>query len=609
MIGAVLATSTQHRSREHESGIIFYNKHITTFTMLHYAIKPSCLGAHLIDVTISVPEGEPTIIAKLPKWIPGSYKIRDYARHVQAFSATADGEPLVWHKSDSDTWIIEANERETTLHYQVYAYDLSVRGAYLDDTRFFFNHCCVCFDIAHLSHEKRSIDIRSVDDWRIFTALEKQGENYIADNYSHQIDCPVESAENYLHSEFTAGGVRHEVIFTGTLSDDYDMQGITKNLQKICQAEIGLFGGSPLDKYLFMTYLEPNQYGGLEHKNSVAQVASPEMMMKKGEPLNDKMIDFMGLCSHEYFHLWNVKRLQPRDFQPYDLYREQHTEMLWMFEGFTSYFDELFLLRAGIVDDQTFLARQAQNLTRVLAVPGRLLQPLAASSFDAWTKLYQADANSANNMVSYYSKGAVFALYLDLFLRAHSGGKSLENVMRSLWADFGEKGLGIDEDDVFAACGRLLPSNKHATLATVFVAGLHGTSDLPLAELLPEFGVDYLSAPPQTANKSHTSDAGMRLKINGDTATVAFLNSNSNAARVGISVDDEILAINGQSAKACDFNHCLNMNNVGVELNITASRRGRIFNKTIRLGEPERNVISFKKTKDTPLGANWLVKW
>ncbi|MBS9777567.1 MAG: M61 family metallopeptidase [Gammaproteobacteria bacterium] len=574
--------------------------------MLHYTITPYNLGAHLIHVTIKIPAGEPIIIAKMPKWIPGSYKIRDYSRHLQSFSATAGDEALEWYKSDSDTWIVQADEKETTLNYQVYAYDLSVRGSYLDDTRMFFNHCCVALDIVHLSHEKRHIDIQSVDDWKVFTALDKQGNHYIADNYNHQIDCPVESAQKYLHSEFEAGGVRHEVIYTGTLSDDYDIQGMTDQLQKICQTEIDLFGGTPLDKYLFMNYIEPNQYGGLEHKNSVAQVASPEMMMKKGKPLTDKMIDFLGLCSHEYFHLWNVKRLQPRDFQPFDLYREQHTEMLWMFEGFTSYFDELFLLRAGIVNAETFLKRQATNLTRVLSVPGRLLQPLAASSFDAWTKLYQADSNSANHMVSYYSKGAVFALYLDLFLRKNSEGKSLEDVMRGLWSKFGAKGLGIDEDDVFEVCGRLLPNDKRSGLATLFVEGLHGTNDLPLDMLLPEFGIDYSASYAKIVGKTCTSDAGIRLKMNGSSATIAFLNSNSDAAKLGVSVDDEILAINGQTSQSIDFNHCLMLNNVGVELELMLSRRGRVFKKVICLKEPEKNLITFTKTSETLLGSSWL---
>ncbi len=580
--------------------------------MLHYKISPKNLGAHLIQVTIDIPAGEQHIIAKLPKWIPGSYKIRDYSRHIQAFSATANGQALVWHKTDSDTWAIEADEQAVQLTYDVYAYDLSVRGAYLDDTRFFFNHCCVCLDITHLSEQKRLIDLTTVDDWRMFTALPKTSENdgtYFAENYQQQIDCPMESAENYLHSEFTAGGIRHEVIFTGTLSDDYDMDGMTQKLKAICEAEIKLFGGSPLDKYLFMTYLENNQYGGLEHKNSVAQMASPNMMMRKGEKLSDKMIDFMGLCSHEYFHLWNVKRLQPKDFQPYDLYREQNTEMLWMFEGFTSYYDELFLLRAGVVDSETFLKRQAQNLSRVLNIPGRKLQPLAASSFDAWTKLYQADANSPNNMVSYYSKGAVFALYLDLFIRKYSqGSASLDDVMRYLWQNFGEKGIGIDEDDVFAACGRLLPGDKHQLLATVFVEGLHGTADMPFAQLLPDFAVAVQSQAKQSQNQTHTSDSGMRLAISENAAKIAFLDANSHAAKVGISVDDELIAIN-QVNHRNGFNQQLNFGKVGEQLHLLLSRRGRVFEKTITLAEPAQNEVTFTQTGKNGLGDDWLATW
>lgn len=579
--------------------------------MLHYQIKPKSLGGHLLAATITIPAGEQSITAKLPKWIPGSYKIRDYSRHIQAFAATAaNGQPLAWKKTDSDTWVIAAEGQVVTLTYEVYAYDLSVRGAYLDDTRLFFNHCCVFFDIIHLSSEKRTIDIETVGDWRIFTALGSENGHYIADSYEHQMDCPVESAENYHHSEFDAGGVRHEVIFTGSLSADDDMDGMTQHLKNICEAEIRLFGGSPLDKYLFMTYLEANQYGGLEHKNSVAQIAAPNMMMRKGQPLNKAMIDFMGLCSHEYFHLWNVKRLQPKDFKPYDLYREQHTEMLWMFEGFTSYYDELFLLRAGVVDAKTFLQRQADNLSRVLNVPGRLLQPLAASSFDAWTKLYQADANSPNNMVSYYSKGAVFALYLDLFIRQHSQeGKSLDDVMRYLWKNFAEQDTGIDENDVFAACCQQLPSQQHKALAQLFVDGLHATDDLDFSDLLADFGVTVSATVARTNNQPHRSEAGLRLSITNQKATIAFLDATSHAAKVGVSVGDELIAIDQEMLSLADFNHCLQFGEVGQSLQLTLARRGRVFEKSICLTKPSSCQIQFSLSGETALGNAWLAVW
>ncbi|MGY0399797.1 MAG: M61 family metallopeptidase [Ostreibacterium sp.] len=579
--------------------------------MLHYTIKPKNLGGHLLSVTIDIPAGEKAIIAKLPKWIPGSYKIRDYSRHIQAFSALTNNQAILWQKIDSDTWKIAANEQAVTLTYDVYAYDLSVRGAYLDDKRLFFNHCCVCLDITHLSDEKRLIDIKTIRDWRIFTALPTENNQFYADNYAHQIDCPIESADQYLYSKFIVGGIIHEVVFTGAISDNYDLNGINKNLKKICTAEMQLFEGTPLDKYLFLTYLEPKQYGGLEHKNSVAQMASPDMMMTKNGKITDKIIDFMGLCSHEYFHLWNIKRLQPKDFQPYDLYHEQNTEMLWIFEGFTSYYDELFLLRASVVDATTFLKRQAKNLTRVLTVPGRHLQSLAASSFDAWTKLYQADAHSPNHIISYYSKGATFALYLDLFIRKHSHNKaSLDDVMRFLWKNFGKKGIGIIEDDVFEACGQLIPTDKHTLLAVIFVEGIHGTNDLPIAEILTDFDVIYTACVAKTHEKENTCDSGIRLTIKNNTAKIAFLNSNSHAAKVGVSVEDTLIAINQQSLSVIDFKDYLHHSKPDDKLLLTLSRRGRVFEKTIQLTKPTANHISLAPTNNTnPLREAWLATW
>ncbi len=579
--------------------------------MLTYHIKPQNLGAHLLSVRIEAPAAGEQLTAKLPKWIPGSYKIRDYSRFIQRFCAVdGDGNALDWRKDDSDTWLIDTSEAEAVvLSYEVYAYDLSVRGAYLDDSRLFFNHCCVAFDLVEYSQQPRQIHLQSVADWPIFTALPQNADgSYHADNYEQQIDCPVESAASYHHSEFEVGGIRHEVIFTGDISDKDDFAGMDAHLKNICAVEMQLFGGSPLDKYLFMTYIEAKQYGGLEHKNSVAQVAAPDMLMKKGKPLNKRMIDFLGLCSHEYFHLWNVKRLQPKDFQPYDLYREQNTEMLWFFEGITSYYDELFLLRAGVVDAQTFLDRQAENLTRVLGVPGRLLQPLAASSFDAWTKLYQADANSPNNMVSYYSKGAVFALYLDLFIRKHSAGEhSADDMMRALWKNFGEKGIGIDEDDVFGVCAQLIPSASRQDLALLFVEGLHGCADLPLDELLPAFGVEYQAQPTKTQGQCHSSDSG--IKVNPASLKIAFLDAQSHAAEVGVSVDDELLAINQLGNSLVNFDALLNFGQPNEELTLTLSRRGRLFEKRITLRAPANNVISLRKTADNELNDSWLATW
>ncbi len=561
--------------------------------MLHYHIKPKNLGAHLVTVTITASSNDNQMIAKLPKWIPGSYKIRDYSRFVQAFTATnSNGTPLNWHKADSDTWVVDTVDTvdtdTVTLCYDVYAYDLSVRGAYLDDTRFFFNHCCVAFDIVEHSDAPRTIDIQTVADWKIFTSLPQNDEGlYTADSYNHQIDCPVESAHHYMHSEFTLNDVRHEIVFTGYVDDNDDIDAMTQRIKNICQAEMQLFEGTPLDKYLFLNYIEPKQYGGLEHKNSVAQVASPDMLMKKGKPLDNRMIDFFGLCSHEYFHLWNVKRLQPKDFQPYNLYREQNTEMLWFFEGVTSYYDELFLLRAGIVDAQTFLNRQAENLSRVLAVPGRLLQPLAASSFDAWTKLYQADANSPNNMVSYYSKGAVFILYLDLFIRSKSKGKySTDDMMRQLWTNLGQHSMGIDENIVFTTCAQLVPTQHLKELTELFVIGLHGTDD------------------------PHTSDSGIKIDAQGK---IIFLNAHSNAAEVGVSVDDTIIAINHCEKGNVDFDKLLSFGSPNDMLHLTLSRRGRVFEKDITLAKPQENQISLTLDKpldtENSLANSWLATW
>lgn len=598
---------------------------------LHYDIAVKNTGAHLIDVQITIAQSDHDVIAKMPKWIPGSYKIRDYARHVQAFAAyDTDNHPLSWQKTDGDTWQIHSGNQPLTITYQIYAYDLSVRGAYLDDQRLFLNPCCVCLDIIHLSNQPRTITVTPPGPWPCFTQLiphlipnspnplgssnqhvaaDTTSKTYYAENHDLLIDSPIESAQHTMQQTVSVAQIPHHVVFTGRLLPDYDITRISASIAAICQAQIQLFNGTPLtNDYHFMTYIEPNLYGGLEHLHSTALMASPEMILRQDAPLDKPTIDFLGLCSHEYFHLWNIKRLRPTDYLHYDLYQPQHSEMLWLFEGFTSYYDEVFLRRANIIDEATFLDRQASNLSRVLATPGRHLQSLAESSFDAWTKLYQADNNSRNHMVSYYSKGAIFALYLDLWLRLHTQNQaSLDDLMRWLWQHYGQDNRGIDEMDAMAGCKQLVSADKHTDLERLFNTGIHGTQDLPLADILTNFGIDYELSPGKTKNQVHTSEPGFRISKNSrHNIDITFLDSLSHAAQVGVSVDDEIIAINHQHIASLDTTAVLFTNQPGESIQLTLNRRGRLFEKHVILAPPAATQVTLKATQQTALGQAWL---
>lgn len=589
---------------------------------IHYHLETLASGAHVLAVSVTIvnPSAyakDGVLTVKLPRWIPGSYKIRDYARNVINLEATAEKVALTVRKASSYAWHIECEDStELTVTYHVYAYDLSVRGAYYDHTRCFFNPCCVFVEIEGAETQPLSVHLDLPHDWNVYTALPRDGEHFEAENYDHLIDCPVEAAPHALTCEFIAGDVVHHQVFTGQNDWQHvDTEILNHELKNIVSAEMMLFEGTPLDHdYTFMTFVGKGQYGGLEHCHSTALMASPEMLPKKGEkkPYRKPVVDFLGLCSHEYFHLWNVKRLKPTDLLPYNLYEEQHTEMLWMFEGFSSYYDELMLLRAGVVDKHVFLSRQAKNLTRVMNLTGRKMMTLAESSFDAWTKLYLADENASNSMVSYYSKGAIFSLYLDLWLRENSNNdNSLDDVMRCLWRDYAcaKPIKGIDEDAVFSACAELVAAEKHDELQSVFVKGIHSCDDLDIAEMLATFAVNVTHKAETVSGHIATTDPQFVLKMDANKLKIAAIQSDSPAAHAGLSANDEIIAIDRQRHSHETANHYLKTRAVGQEIAITAARLGQLHTFKVMLNAAHAKTWSLTTDVGNELSDTWLATW
>lgn len=591
-----------------------------TYPPLHYKIAVKNFGAHVFHVSIKIKNTDKTVTASMPRWIPGSYKIREYARNIFNINAqTCTGKPIAIAKDGTAKWQFAANGEDLIIQYSVYAFDLSVRGAYLDDTRFFFNHCAVFMDVENHSEQQRFIEIATPDTWTIFTTLPKldrqlgdkqlgnqQNHCYMANSYAEQIDFPVECSQDFLTTDFEVEGIPHQMTYTGRLNDDYLLEQTAQDVEKICQAQIKLFNGLPLDCYHFLTFLAPNVYGGLEHLNSTALMASPAMMLTDNTNRHDKYIDFLGLCSHEYFHLWNIKRLCPKDFMPYKLDAEQPTEMLWLFEGFTAYYDELMLCRSGVIGPAQFLQRLGQTISRVIALPGRFQQSLAESSHDAWVKLYHADENARNFMISYYSKGSLFACYLDLWLRKNSDNQSsLDTVMQILWRNFACQQKGVSEPDVIAVCKTLVNVHYHPELLTLFNDYIHGIDDIPLADILPDFAIDYIIDYERINGNPKTSEPGFKLK---DSQIIA-IDIDSEAAKIGLSVQDKIIAINNQPIDNIDINKTLYQQPMGKEINLSYSRLGQIYSKTLTLAEPQKSHVHLQKVLDNDLNKDWLACW
>ena len=475
---------------------------------IHYVVELANPDAHLFEVrcTVADPDTQGQVF-RLPTWIPGSYMIREFARNVVRLRAEdGGGNRIAISKQAKDSWLCAPCAGPMTVIAEVYAWDLSVRGAHFDRTHAYFNGTHLFLAPEGKEGRECIVDlmppVSSVENefgnWRVITSMPRAGAapygfgRYRAANYDELIDHPVEIGTFTLES-FDAGGARHDVAITGR--HDCDTQRLVDDLRKICQSQIDLFGGAPgsrapVDYYAFLTMALGDAYGGLEHRASTSLVIGrdklPTVDSRDQRYPSDDYLVFLGLASHEYFHTWNVKRIKPAAFVPYDLTREAYTRQLWIFEGFTSYYDNLTLLRAGVISTEQYLTLIGQDISKVLRGSGRSKQSVADSSFDAWIKYYRQDENTPNAIVSYYVKGSLVALLLDLTLRRDSD-ITLDDVMRELWKRYGQTATGLPE----GAFQSLVESMSGLDLTGFFARYVDGTDELPLADALAAFGIGY----------------------------------------------------------------------------------------------------------------------
>lgn len=468
----------------------------------HYRVEAADPSAHLFHVTLTVPQPQAGQRVSLPAWIPGSYLVREFARHLQKLGARQDGKPVAIQQLDKATWQIDCvPSSPLVLTYEVYAFDNSVRTAWLDSQRGFFNGTSLCLRVHGLAQEAHELELvapRAFPHWEAATGLEplKTGKRgfgtYLAADYDELVDCPVEMGP-FHSAEFRACGVPHRLVVAGATAG-FDADRLLADMQKICETQIRFWHDRkkpPFKSYLFLLNAVDDGYGGLEHRNSTALICSRRDLPRVGDArMGEGYVTLLGLISHEYFHTWNVKRLRPADFAHYDYKQENYSSLLWFFEGFTSYYDDLLLRRAGLIDDATYLKLLTKTSNQVLQTPGREVQSVAQASFDAWVKYYRQDENTANATVSYYTKGALVALCFDLTLRLE-GHSNLDDVMRALWARC--KAGPMAEAD-FAA---VLKELGGRAFSRELAGWVHGTRELPLKELLEAQGVSVMEEPAQ----------------------------------------------------------------------------------------------------------------
>jgi predicted metalloprotease with PDZ domain len=588
---------------------------------ISYRIVPADPHAHLFDVRLTVAEPSRDGQAlSLPAWIPGSYMIREFARNVVSIGARSGRRPIRLEKLDKHTWRAAPTRGVLVVDYRVYAWDLSVRSAHLDATHGFFNGTSVFLRVDGQEDRPCTVDVeppRGVggDDWKVATTLPEAGAprhgfgRYRAEDYDALVDHPVEMGR-FRFGSFVAGGARHEIAITGRT--DVDMSRLCRDLEPVCNAQVALFEPRsrrpPFDRYLFLATAVGEGYGGLEHRASTALLCGrndlPHRHMK-GMP--DGYRSFLGLASHEYFHAWHVKRIRPAAFVPYQLGRENYTRLLWVFEGFTSYYDDLMLVRSGVIGVDAYLKSLGKTVGQVLRGAGRLLQSVAESSFDAWVKYYRQDENSPNAVVSYYAKGSLVALALDLEIRRRTAGRrSLDDVMRLMWRDFGRGSYrgghlprGVAEDDM----PRLVRQATGLELRERIDAWAYGTADLPLAALLRPFGIDWSAKAADDA-----PSLGIRVATRGADLAIASAANGGAAHRAGLSAGDVLVAVDGLRVDEKSLKALLARRRAGDRVTVHAFRRDELLavQATLRPPEPTEVTLAVRGGQPNPLRRGWL---
>jgi len=553
---------------------------------------------HLFEIDVAIkrsangPEEERLV---MPVWTPGSYMVREFARHVQDFAAIdAAGQPLKWEKINKDTWrIVTGGAREWHARYRVYANELSVRTSELNSGHAFWNNANILMYLDGFLKSPSTVRVLAPDVWKVATGLPAvlgQKNTFRAENFDVLYDSPFE-VSNFKTLIFNVKGVPHRIVIDG--EGNYDPERMRRDVQKIVETQVELMGGEvPYRDYTFILHLRGG--GGLEHLNSTAlgysrfgfrveqgdraTSAAPNTTSAAGPDYRG----FLGLVSHEFFHLWNVKRIRPDALGPFDYTQENYTKNLWVAEGITDYYADLVLRRAGLISENEYLSATARSIQSLQNTPGRLVQSVEESSFDAWIKFYRPDENFANSQISYYDKGAILGLLLDLEIRKRSkGAKSLDDVMRYLYAEFFKKDRNYSPSDFQKACELMAGSS----LEDFFNRFVRGKEELDYNAAFEAAGLRLETNAPPGGNV-----AGDRIFFGADVAQqedrlmVSRVYAGSPAYEQGLNAGDQIVAIDNVRVTREFLNARLAEKKPGDLVNLTIFRFDDLSTLLIKLG-------------------------
>ena len=555
---------------------------------------------HMLDVEMRVTRGVNQQVPKeellvMPAWTPGSYLIREFERHVQDFTATdASGQPLKWEKINKDSWRITTNgSRDWRAAYRVYANELSVRTNEVNSEHAFWNNAALLMYLEGFLSSPSTLHVLAPQPWKVATGLPSapgQKNTFRADNFDILYDSPVE-VSNFKTLSFEVKGVPHRIVIDG--EGNYDPEKMRVDVKKIVETEVELMGGEvPYHDYTFILHLRSNAGGGLEHLNSTA-LGYPSFGFKpeRSDGVNSAAPGaspqrtyqgFLSLVAHEFFHLWNVKRIRPDALGPFDYTEENYTRLLWVAEGITDYYARLVLRRAGLTSEKEFLSENAKGFQNLQNIPGRLVMSVEEASFDTWIKYYRQDENSVNSQVDYYDKGSILGLLLDLEIRRQSrGAKSLDDVMRYLYTEFYERNRNYTPHD-FQQASELMAGSS---LEQFFANYVRGREEFDYDSALAAAGLRLDKTAATDGSKAvEKAYLGADLAQEGDRLLVKKVYAGAPAYEQGLNTGDQIIALNNTRTNKDFFDARLAEKRPGDLVTLTIFRSDNLSTLLIKLG-------------------------
>lgn len=578
---------------------------VTADPIMQYSIHFNDAARHTIDIEMLVPtEGKSEVELMMPTWTPGSYLIREYARNIEEIHATqvSDGTPLGLEKIEKNRWLVQTNAQPLIMvRYRLYCREMSVRTNWVEKDWALLTGAATFLTVPAMQSRLHTVRLYLPDGWSdVATSLKsissQDAHTLEAANYDELVDSPILLGTVRLE-KFDVGGVTHRIA---TVADEkqWDTRKAAVDAAKIIEQQQKFWGVVPYDNYVFLN-VAAESGGGLEHDNSCVLMTSRWQQKKR-----DSYLGWLSLVSHEFFHAWNVRRLRPAVLKQYDYDREQLFDELWIAEGITSYYDDLFVVRSGLMTADEYLDRLSKTIGGMQGTPGRQVQNLVDSSRDAWIKLYRPDENSSNVRISYYVKGAVVAALLDAQIRLKTNGqRSLDDVMRRLWQDHLES--GYTQSDFNKIVTDIAGPETVSWLDTC----IRTTNELDYSPLFQAYGLQFKQPKTPAADDKPEVYMGADASVTDGRLIIKRIQRDSPAHRAGLNVDDEWIAINNFRV-GNDWNERLSHYEPDDEIEALVSRRGKLVRIPVRLAtKPTANWKLELSKEPTPEQKATLSQW